>query len=29
MDRDGGNLHILAATELHENHADWGPSPTR
>jgi Tol biopolymer transport system component len=28
MDRDGGNLHVLSATQMHENHAFWGPSPS-
>jgi Tol biopolymer transport system component len=27
MNRDGSDLHILAATTLHENHAYWGNTP--
>ena len=29
MDRDGSDVHIVAATTLHENHAYWGRSPSR
>ena len=28
MNRDGSDLHILAATTMHEDHAYWGGSPT-
>jgi Tol biopolymer transport system component len=28
MNRDGSDLHVLAATILHENHAYWGRSPS-
>jgi TolB protein len=27
MNRDGSDLHLLAATAIHENHAYWGASP--
>jgi Tol biopolymer transport system component len=27
MNRDGSELHVLAKTSLHENHAFWGPRP--
>lgn len=27
MDRDGGNQHVIAKTQLHENHGHWGTSP--
>jgi Tol biopolymer transport system component len=27
MNRDGSDQQIIAATDLHENHGTWGPSP--
>jgi Tol biopolymer transport system component len=27
MDRDGSHQRVIAKTALHENHAQWGPSP--
>ncbi|MEA2620244.1 MAG: hypothetical protein QOC97_1017, partial [Chloroflexota bacterium] len=28
MNRDGSDVHVLAETALHENHAHWGRSPS-
>ena len=28
MDLDGSNQRVIAKTALHENHGQWGPSPT-
>jgi Tol biopolymer transport system component len=28
MDRDGSNQGVIAKTVMHENHGQWGPSPT-
>jgi TolB protein len=28
MDRDGSDLHLVAATDMHENHGSWGPDPS-